>query len=413
MTRGIRPRTSLPSPGALRLLAVLLTVPAAGALAADVTLETSLQVRTMYDDNILFTNTAETDDVVTAISPRLGFSRKTARSTMNLAGIFDVIRYAATPELDTLHHRYALNGRGQVTPRWAVTGEGEYRKDTALDEVEETGRLGVRTDRELLLGGAGVSYQFTERSELGLSYRHMGYRFEDEAHQDRDSDTVTGIYSRVLGETRGRAWIQPRYTHWETSDNRTDDYETAVGWTMPFRERYSFEGSVGGRYTVAEREFLVRQVSDPTADTGFQVIFVPDSRREVSWGFTVSVLTRWTGELSQASLGYTRDSWVDSLGATIESDNLRGDVRRRLTPRLSVGIAGRLSFARSIGGPEQDRSQYFDLAPSLTYLVTESISIEAAHRYARDWDETKSPDPVSVRNQTWVLLKVDFTNWHW
>ncbi len=414
MTRGIRPRASLPSPGALRLLAVLLTVPGAGALAADVTLETSLQVRTMYDDNVLFTNTAETDDVVTTISPKLGLSRTTPRTDVTLAGIFDVIRYAAEPELDTLHHRYRLDARGQVTPRWSLSGEGAYRKDSALDdELEETGRLAVRTDREWLMGGAGASYQLTERSDAGLAYRHTGTRFEAAGHRDRDSDAVTATYGRILGETGARAWVRPGYTRWETAENRTDDYTALVGWRAPLSETFSFEGSVGARYTVAEREFLVRQVSDPTADTGFQVIFVPDTRRETSWGFVADILARWTRELSRSSLGYRRRSHVTSLGETVESDTVRASFQRRLTARLSAGATAGLTFARSIGGPEGDRSRYLDLSPSLTYLVTESISLEAAHRYTHDDDDTKSPDPVSVRNQTWVQLTVDFSNWNW
>ncbi|MFU8858745.1 MAG: hypothetical protein ACNA8S_17285, partial [Deferrisomatales bacterium] len=263
------------------LLALALAFPCAPAQAADTKWEPELHVRTMYDDNILFTNTAETDDVVTVISPRLGYSATTPRSQARFTGMFDVIRYAAAPELDTLHHRYVLTARSQVSQRWALSGEGEYRRDSALDdELEETGRLAVRTDREWLLAGAGADYAVSERSQFGLSYRHTGTRYEAADHQDRDSDTVTASYERVLTQTRATLLVRPRYTHWETADNRTDDYGLAVGWRMPLRETFAFEGSAGGRYTISEREFLVRQVSDPTADTGFQVVFVPDSRRE-------------------------------------------------------------------------------------------------------------------------------------
>ena len=359
------------------------------AMAQDITLVPSLDIRGEYDDNVLFERTNEIDDYLATISPALTLDYATELLNLESKIGVDFLRYVDQTELNTENQRYELNGGYRLTERWALSGDFSYIKDTTLEsELEETGVVNVRQDRHRYNAGGGLSYQVSELSDMNINHIHTKTDYDFVGNVDYDRDAITLSYNRHLKSERDIFTVQPSYFNSDSEVSEVDNYGLSFGWSHLFSETLHLEIFLGGRYT---------ELSSKEED-----------HTDRNWGGTADISLRKTGEVSSTLIGYRRDLGTSAFGGPIEVDRIYCDLRRRVIVRLAVGFRGNLYFTRSVGTFDDEDSRYFEVIPFLDYQITENHTLQLAYSYSREEDRNLTEDRERERHRVWIALNFKF-----
>ena len=359
------------------------------AMAQDITLVPSLDIRGEYNDNVLFERTNEIDDYLATISPALTLEYATELLNLESKIGVDFLRYVDQTDLNTENQRYEFNGGYRFTERWALSGDFSYIKDTTLEsELEETGLVNVRQDRHRYNAGGGLSYQVSELSDMSINHIHTKTDYDFVGNVDYDRDVITLSYNRHLKSERDIFTVQPSYFNSDSEVSEVDNYGLSLGWSHSFSETLQLRAFLGGRYTeLSSKE---------------------EEQTDRNWGGTADISLKKTGEVSSTLIGYTRDLGTSAFGGPIEVDRIYCDLRRRVTRRLAVGFRGNLYFTRSVGTFDDENSRYSEVIPFLNYQITENHTLQLAYSYSLEEDRNLSEDRESERNRVWIALNFGF-----
>lgn len=381
----------------LLLMAALIAVPAV-IQAADTTLVPRLKVRGEYDDNVLFSRTTEIDDYLGILSPGLEFDYATAvmslRSTLNL----DILRYQDQDELNTENQRYAIDGTFGFIERLKMTAGLLYVDDTTLDsELEETGLVGVRSDRKRYEGKGGLSYQVTEVSEIRMDYGYTKTDYDFVRYVDYDLHDLVLAYNRQLGTGRDTFSVQPFFTRYDSDVSRVQMLGLFLGWIHAFHEKMDLTAYLGVRYSDIE------------------YILADRTETENKWGGMADIVLRYSQELAVWSLGYLADLRYSAYGEPINVHRGYGKVNWRITERFGTEFAVSYYYTKSEGDIQirYENRRYLEIRPTVFYRITEDHRIELGYLYARDQDKAVVvADDTADRNRVWISFNFSFpTKW--
>lgn len=372
------------------LLILFLFITFAGnAFAADVTLTPSLGIRGEYNDNIDFSRVNKLDDYIGTVSPALSLNVATPRFTFGATAGVDVIRYNENTDRDYERQNYGLTMGYKLFERMSVNVRGSYIADTTLDtELQETGIVERRVERDYYSAGGGVSFQLTEVSDLALDYSFAKTEYDLEDFEESDSHSASLAYSHAFNNRRDVITFRPYYTNTDADEEDLDTYGFTLGLDHTFSETLRGNISGGPRYT--ETEYISGRTDD-------------------DWGWTAAVSLTKTWQTASAQLGYSRDLSSTAEGETVEVDRFTLTVSKMLTSRLSAQLAGSLYFTKSTGDETEDTdTRYYTVTPSLNYSFTDQIALNLAYSYANEYDKTLTNDREVDRNIVWLALNFNF-----
>jgi hypothetical protein len=352
----------------------------------------SIAFRGEYDDNVTFVRTDEISDYLGIISPALTLDYASELLKLNAKGIVDVLRYADEKDLNTENQRYLVDAKYRFMERWAISGNFSYIKDTTLDsELEETGIVNFREDRERYNAGAGFSYQVSELSDIGADYEYLKTDYDEEGLEDYDYNTILFSYNRKFNDGIDIFTVAPRYTRGSSDVSDVDGYRLSFGWTHLPSEIYRVKIFLGVRYT--------RQDYKDERDT------------TANWGGVSDINLQKRGETYSALIGFASDLYYGpSTNELNQVYRIYGNLTRRVTERFSVGAYSRLSLTQ----PDDEDALndkdiwYFIVTPSLTYRLTENHSLRLSYSYQQEYDKNVDDDPRSDRNRVWLSLNFNF-----
>jgi hypothetical protein len=192
---------------ALVLLAILGfagTADAQGIQLGPFRLLPSLELSVEYDDNIQLTRDNKIDDVIFHVIPGIMIELPSRRYTVRLGYTADVLRYADSTDLDTVHHSALADARVKFTG-----GLGFRLIDRFLITDDFSGfpvpELTERVERWENTLDVGADYTVRERYTLDVGYRWflVDYRAGQEFDEfDRQDHTIAGtLFYRVLPKT--------------------------------------------------------------------------------------------------------------------------------------------------------------------------------------------------------------------
>jgi hypothetical protein len=76
---------------------------------------------------------------------------------------------------------------------------------------------------------------------------------------------------------------------------------------------------------------------------------------------------------------------------------------------LLFKLKGTFYVTREDGdSPSDEDTVYFDIIPSLNYLLTENHSISLAYGYTIDYDRAVDEDQDTQRNRIWLVFEFAF-----
>jgi len=362
------------------------------AVAKDVTVVPSIALRGEYDDNVTFVRTDEIDDYLAVISPSLTLNYASELFKLDANGIVDVLRYADEHDLNTEKQRYAIDAGYQLMERWAFSGDFSYIKDTTLDsELEETGIVFAREDRERFNAGVGLSYQVSELTYMGVNYAYSKTDYDEEGLEDYDSNSIRLSYNRRFNNGIDTFTVAPGYNRKSSDINDTDGYRLNFGWTHLPSETYRLKVFLGLRYT--EQDF--KNGRDNTSN----------------WGGVADINLQKKSETHSVLVGFGSDIYLrPDTNELNQVYKIYCNLTRRVTERFSAGVNSRLSLTQPDDADAVDDKDiwYFTVTPSLSYSLTENHSLRLSYSYQQQYDRNIEDDPRRARNRVWLSLNFNF-----
>jgi hypothetical protein len=268
-------------------------------------------------------------------------------------------------------------GSGYRQERSLWRFDGSYLRDATFVDVQQP--LDVGTDpgsnidegltetnvrRQRLLLSPSFEHSFTQRLSGNLEYSGTSLNYDKkEGVNLQDTwthDLLAGMSYQF--SNRDRYGLAAGSTIFR-SDDTTEDldiYSLSLTGERRLTELSRLTFSAGARRT------------EPQGDT---------AGRKSDTGFLGSFLARTRGENWNGALSLERKLRPSGDGTLKETDQILLRASRDLSPRLAASIVGRAYETRVPGDSEAGEEQYADVAPTLSWRLTNAWSLRGTYRY--------------------------------
>lgn len=361
------------------------------AAADQLLLTSSLGMKEEYNDNIFFSESRETDDFITTVSPGLEVVKRTARLDTGLGVRLDGIVYADNSDLDAVDQDYTGSLRYQLTSRLRVSTDLNHARDSRPDrDLLTTGLVQSTATRIRQHYAAGGEYALTEKNSAALSYVF-----------DRDDFDAAGFvdynrHSASLGFTRTFAPLATGHANFSFSrfdyDRLQVDTSTlTMGAERELSEKWRVAADLGPRYSHFD--------------------FKTDGSSGDSTGVIGSLTLRYQGIGSSGRLAFSREigAAASDLEGTVERTSLLLGLTKRFTEEVHASLDGGYHWNRSdrreLAFGDVDQETVF-VHPSLRYQFNREIAAEASYRYTVVTDDERQTE--SHRNTVIVRLLIEY-----
>jgi hypothetical protein len=350
----------------------------------------SVNLKGEYNDNLFFTEKRKKDDFVTTLSPGLELINKTERLDVSLLARASGLLYADNHDLNGIDQYYRGKLRYSLHPKWSLSGEAGFTRDSTPDrDIEATGLVNKAIRRYKYIFTGGLDHRLTEKTTADLSYSYERQDYErDPEFVDIDSHGVNlGLnhdLSKHFSNTIGR--VNLSYFRYEFGDSKTDYLYTTIGMRRALSEKWSFLLDAGGSYT--HSKFVVDRLYPITP---FLSVVVRDEETEKGAG--------WVG---QATLSYKGERTVKGektkADLTFQHRLLPSSGRVGVTKRTALTLealhhftyefSGRLSAGYFLN--KSKRGEFsneaideatFRVNPRVRYEFTKDLALEASYHF--------------------------------
>ncbi|MEW6265602.1 MAG: outer membrane beta-barrel protein [Thermodesulfobacteriota bacterium] len=366
----------------------------------------SVQVKEEYNDNINFSENNRKDDFITTLSPAVAFDYSTELFRLELSAGYNVTRYASESTKDKDLERYSFQSQYQMTERFRFNLGGAYSKDTTLEaELERAGIVYETRERKLYRATGGFNYVTSERSNLDVSYTRGRTEYESPGRADVDTEQATGSFNFMLLNQRDTISLQPFYSSSRSESLRTQIYGLSAGWSHYFNENWSMSASAGLRRWERQTSSRARGVRVPPY---YWIMVADEDERKSEWGGVVNLALTRLGEKHRATLRYSRDYDYGAYGEMILTDKCLFDVNWDVWERLSAGFAGGVTLTSTESRNNQVDRTYYSLGPSLSYSLTENITVRLNYYYGKYHETVAGSDHERYRHLVSAMFNFNF-----
>ena len=216
-----------------------------------------LTVREEYNDNIFLSVSDVKSDFRSIFSPCIELTDRNERLDASLLVRMNGFLYAVNSELNSIDQQYQGRVRYNLSPRTSLASTAGYIIDSQPDrEVETTGLVLGLVKRHRQMYSVSGDRALTEKTTASLSYSfekddYVSPQFTDLTWHNAQLALVHDL-DRFLRSTNGS--LNLGYAHYGFSGSDVDNFSFTAGMSSALNEKWSVQGSVGGRYTVSEFE---------------------------------------------------------------------------------------------------------------------------------------------------------------
>jgi hypothetical protein len=376
--------------------------------AQDITVTPQLYVNGEYNDNILFSRTDKEDDFIFNISPALRLTYASELWDIETLAMVKFRRYLSEDDLDREDYFLNFRGRYQITERLRFNGRLNYLEDFTtesrivdlaeplLEEIpideSDTVERGIErflSERKRYNAFASLNYRLTEVSNMTFGYRYLKTEYDSQENTDFEVNNANLTYMRNLAGQQDQIGTRLSYSQRTSDISDTDSYGIGVIWNHFFTETISIYTDVGVRYT-----------EEDIKDTGL---------KEDNWNPTADIRLRRRGETNLIDIGFRQDVRTASDGRSVNLSRLYWNASQTLSERFVLELYGDFYITREDDDSISDRDTvYFDIIPSLRYLLTENHSLVLSYNYTIDHDRSLDEDRNKERNRVWVMFEFGF-----
>ena len=379
------------------LVALTVSLYAAGAAADDFDITPSIAVRQEYNDNIFFDDEDEEDDLITTVKPGLEITNRSERINFSLKGEVSPFFYWDNDELDDVDQDYSSRLNYMLTERLRFNGSASLRYDNRPDRDILTTGLSLESEsRRQQRYNAGFDYSISETINTGIT---GGYRRDDfMANTDPDDEdwkawdagfSYTHDISRWFNNTIGR--LNLGYSNYDFETSETDYYYGTVGFQRQVTELFNLLIDIGARYTDSDFEVQQLVIVPPGIPT-----IVASDENDSSIGGVAQAVLEYRGLKTRGNILASHD--IDAASGR------RGAVQRSrfvlnggylLQEKLRIGLTAGVYYNQSdddeFAQDEIDEFVY-RLRPNLRWEFYDNFTLETAYAYTYVDDKTVDGD---------------------
>ena len=358
-------------------------------LASDFSLVPSISFKEEYNSNILLsTDSAAKRDFLTTISPGVEMVNRTERFDIDLLARWDQLEYADNSDIDATNQMYDGKFHCRVNPLFNVSAEASYARisNPTLMDITTTGIFMSAVPWDHFTSYLSADYQVTEKTAATLSYNYDRDYFERPGYEDDTSHSVNLGVVYDLGKylPNVKARINGGYSHYNFSDNRTDNYTGTVGFSKDFSETWSIIVDGGLRYSsskfsVPEYEYIT--IFGLLIPVG--TIMVPE--KNDGWGWIAKASLVYKGEYGNVNFSYSRNVIAAyGLNGAAEQNAFTLSTQYRLTKEFSILFSAgyyTLKSDPSEFSAQVINQQTYGVDPGVRYEFSKDIFVEASYEY--------------------------------
>lgn len=338
---------------------------------AEYSVDPSLGIRQEFNDNILLTVLPHREVYGVWVSPAVAFKVESEKLKVESNMQVDFVRYYGEQGLDITNYFVPVTGSYQTERhRFGLSGT-VTRENTLVGELQQTGVVNRRTQRNLRTVNPSWNFGLTEHLTL-----QTDYSFSDVTYTDA---LRFGLFDYQLHS--GSAGLT--YTLSERDEvSLSSYYVNYVAPTLGFRSVFpGAQASVTHRFSDSFETSVHGGVRFATASVPM-FTGVKQTDRDTIFLFGADVVKRW--ETMTVTAGFARDIFPSGAGLLVQTDHYSAswswDVSKRLTASLS-GNAYRISAITQT--QPLPNSLYLFIEPKLHWRWSEWWSVDLAYRHAR------------------------------
>lgn len=358
--------------------------------AGQVDLVPSLETRVKYDDNIDFNQSDATDDFSVDIIPRLKLQYLTENLKLSTNGEAEIQRYFTETDFDNENYLFGVDSEYRVSERLNFLGNFEFREDETIDsQLEETGQVFERDTRTRYDAETGLRYRISELTTAGPNFFYRRTDFSGKDNEDWDLYTISFPFSKDFKNQVDRMTIEPAYSRFDSDEEEGDDYRLSLDWNHEYSKTFRSQIYVGGRYT---------RTDEKNAD---------EDDTFLDW-FARLDFTKF-GETYRSDFSFLKELRGNNAGNIIEVYRIRAKLDKRFKERFGMKFSGSLYYSDTVSeNVDDDLVRFFELIPSLYFLITPDHSINLTYTYQNQKEFDNPGNPVTQRNMVWLGLILKF-----
>lgn len=361
-------------------LALMSAVWVASAQGAEYALEPSISMRGEYSDNIRLTTAPHQSVWGASLQPRLTGRYATDTTELSGTGGLNLRRYSRESELNATDVLLNLRGAQRYLTGRVGLGVDYVRDSTLVSELEETGLVLTRKQRDRFNLRPDWTWQITRRTALSLGYQYTDVSYEDVGQAglvDYHSHTFSSALRHDLSPRDQVSGTLAHQQYRPSGTARDVDVTTLLaGYSHLFSATLRGSASIG----LAD----INSRGSPAGDT---------RSNRVLGSLTLENQLQ-AGQIA-ARLG--REVGPTGLGGIVEIDRAAIEWFDRFTQTLSFRIAGATYRTRFLDQQQVGGSKYYQVEPRLTWQATRDWALEAGYRH--QWRKRES-DPMSADANT-------------
>ena len=183
--------------------------------------------------------------------------------------------------------------------------------------------------------------------------------------------------------------IQPGFSKYDSNSQEANDYRTSLGWKHLFEQTFSTKLNLGVRYTQTED----KEINDSNNN----------------WGGFGEIEFLQNGETYTAQIGFLRDLSVGTNGQLINVNRVMGNFDKKFEERFGLKFYGSFYYTNEESSDVKGEDTiFFELTPSIYYLITKNHSLELAYDYQNQKELDEPGNPTTVRSRIYLGLNLGF-----
>lgn len=346
------------------------------SIAAEWIFKPSIDVASFYDDNVGLTTGPQTSGSGYILTPRFNLKRNTETAKLDFDAYSAFTSYQRGDIEDRSETVASLRARNQTSERGTLGVDGDFRRDTLFEQVDQGRGVGDLRDvdvglststevrRTFVAANPYFDWLLTERSSMRVGYRLTDVGFGNAGGTglvDYKEHIVSGTYTHQLTEKNSASLTANaiRYRP-QTGASESDTAQLLVGINRTFSETLRGSFAIGGSETT--------QKEAGTEDKSSGVVMRAELQQK--------------SEISQLDTVVSRDITPSGIGRSLRSDQFRIRWLRKISPFVDFVLEGQLIRTQALEGddPSADR-RYAEIGPSLRWHWLEHWAISAGYRY--------------------------------
>lgn len=368
---------------------MIAAIAAGTAQAAEWSMESSVALRTEYDDNIQLTAGPHPTVWGILLAPEIKFSGATERLNVTGGVRASFNRYFGESGLDDIDHSLTL--RSSYTAERDLFGLNidSVRDSTLVSELLETGIVQARRERNRLSANPSWRHYLTESMALTTSYGYTDVRYADTHNTSlidyRDQQATVGLQWNP--NERDLLTVTGHYDWYETNPKTFE----AKTYGLQARYDHAFSETLRGALALGARNTQSTQSAEALFCSGpilFGLCFGTLSpitlvANDTSTGYTFLATIDRKFETALLSGKLSREINPTGVGALVQTDRLGVTWQQQLSPTVNFFVDTSIYDSRYVGKfVVGSNSRYYRIEPRITWKMTDNWTLLGGYSYA-------------------------------